>query len=54
MKNSIVLTTINNSNKNIKKLDELCKKNQAKLIIIGDKKTPKNFKLSYGIYYQPS
>ena len=51
MRSSVVLTTINKSNKNINKLDKLCKKNHTKLIIIGDKKTPKNFKLSYGIYY---
>ena len=51
MKNSIVLTTINKSNKNIKKLDKLSKKNHTELIIIGDKKTPKNFKISNGTYY---
>ena len=51
MKNSIVLTTINKSNKNIKKLDKLSKKNHTELIIIGDKKTPKNFNISNGTYY---
>ena len=43
MKNSIVLTTINNLNKNIKKLCTLSKKNDSDLIIIGDVKTPENF-----------
>lgn len=50
MKNSIVLTTINGPNINIKKISKLCKKNKSSLIIIGDKKTPKNFKLVYGTY----
>ncbi len=48
---SLVITTINKPNKNIKKLDKLSKKNHTELIIIGDKKTPKNFKISNGTYY---
>ena len=51
MKISLVITTINKPNKNIKKLINLCKKNKSKLIIIGDKKTPKNFKIQYGFFY---
>ena len=51
MKTSLVITTINKPNKNIKKLINLCKKNKSKLIIIGDKKTPKNFKIQYGFFY---
>lgn len=51
MKTSLVITTINKPNKNIKKIMNLCKKNKSKLIIIGDKKTPKNFKISYGCFY---
>ena len=51
MKTSLVITTINKPNKNIKKMMNLCKKNKSKLIIIGDKKTPKNFKISYGFFY---
>ena len=48
---SLVITTINESNKNIKKLVKLSKRNHTELIIIGDKKTPKNFKISNGTYY---
>ena len=51
MKNSIVLTTINKVNVNIKKLTILSKKNNLKLIIIGDKKTHTNFNLNYGKFY---
>ncbi len=50
MKGSIVLTTINKPNINIKKLITLGKKNNFDLIIIGDLKTPKNFKIKYGSY----
>ena len=48
MKTSLVLTTINHLNKNLKNLDQLCLKHGWALIIIGDKKTPKNFKLKHG------
>tara|TARA_Y100000591_G_C21832807_1_gene700658 strand:- start:450 stop:1454 length:1005 start_codon:yes stop_codon:yes gene_type:complete len=51
MKNSIVLTTINKLNTNIKKLIFLSQQNDLELIVIGDKKTPKNFNLKYGNYY---
>ena len=51
MKNSIVLTTINKPNINIKKLTKLSKNNNINFIVIGDLKTPKNFKLSYGLYF---
>ena len=51
MKNSIVLTTINKLNTNIKKLVFLSQKNDLELIVIGDKKTPIDFNLSYGDYY---
>ena len=51
MKNSIVLTTINKININIKKLISLSKQNNLELIIIGDKKTPKKFNLNYGNFY---
>ena len=51
MKNSIVLTTINKLNTNIKKLVFLSQKNDLELIVIGDKKTPIDFNLSYGKYY---
>ena len=48
MKTSLVITTINSPNKNIRKFVEGCKKKNWKLVIIGDKKTPNNFKLRYG------
>ena len=51
MKKAVVITTINKPNQNIKKFSILCKKNNSDLIIIGDKKTPKNFKLTHGSYY---
>ncbi len=51
MRKTLILTTINKPNKNLKKLTRLCKKSKSGLIVIGDKKTPKNFKLSYGAYY---
>tara|TARA_X000000950_G_scaffold289548_1_gene415434 strand:- start:686 stop:1687 length:1002 start_codon:yes stop_codon:yes gene_type:complete len=51
MKGSIVLTTINKPNINIKKLTKLSKKNKFDLIIIGDLKTPNEFKLNHGFYF---
>lgn len=51
MKKSIVLTTINSPNINIKKLCMLSKKNNFDLVIIGDLKTPRKFKLSHGTYF---
>ena len=51
MKGSIVLTTINKPNINIKKLTKLRKKNKFDLIIIGDLKTPNEFKLNHGFYF---
>ena len=44
MKTSLVITTINKPNKNIKELVNLCKKNKSKFIVIGDKKTPRTLK----------
>ena len=50
MKTSLVITTINKLNKNIKNFATNSKIKKWNLIIIGDKKSPKNFKLSYGQY----
>ena len=50
MKKSVVITTINNPNTNLKKMGNLCRKFNSELIIIGDKKTPINFKVKYGSY----
>ena len=51
MKTSLVITTINHPNKNIKSFDKNCAKKKWSFVVIGDKKTPKNFKLNYGSYY---
>ena len=51
MKTSLVITTINKPNKNIKKLCDGSKKNDWSFIIIGDKKSPKKFPLRYGHFY---
>ena len=51
MKTSLVITTINKSNKNIKLFSKNSKKNKWDFIVIGDRKTPKNFKIKYGSYF---
>ena len=51
---SLVLTTINKVSKNILNIEKGCKKNNWELLIVGDQKTPKNFKLSYGKYHSLS
>lgn len=51
MKVSTVITTINKPNINLKKLTKLSKKKKFDLVIIGDFKTPKNFKLIHGLYF---
>ena len=52
MKISLIITTINNYNKNIKLFENGCKKNNWQFIVIADKKTPNNFKLKYGDLYK--
>ncbi len=47
---TLVLTTINSYNK-VRKIDNLANKNSVNFIVIGDKKSPKNFKLVYGDYF---
>ena len=49
-KKIIVSTSINNPTEGIKKFDKLT---DWKLIVVGDKKTPKNYKLKNGIYLSP-
>ena len=51
---SLVLTTINKVSKNILNIEKGCKKKNWEFQVIGDKKTPKNFKLNYGIFYSLS
>jgi len=51
---SLVLTTINKVSKNILNIENGCKKKNWEFQVVGDKKTPKNFKLSYGKFYSLS
>lgn len=51
MKTSLIITTINEPNKNIQLFSKNCKKKNWDFIVIGDKKTPRNFKISYGKFY---
>ena len=45
-KTSLVITTINKPNKNLKQYSIGCKKKNWNFIIIGDKKTPSSFRLN--------
>ena len=51
MQTSLIITTINKPNKNIKLFSKKSKKNKWDFIVIGDRKTPKNFKIKYGDYF---
>ena len=51
LKKIIVSTTINHPTEAIKKYDNM---KDWYLIVVGDKKTPKNYKLKNGIYLNPS
>lgn len=51
---SLVLTTINKVTKNILNIENGCKKKNWSFIVIGDRKTPKNFKLNYGNFLSVS
>jgi hypothetical protein len=51
MKTSLVLTTIYKPNKNIITFSKQSKKLKWDFIVIGDKKTPDNFKITYGNYF---
>ena len=53
-KTALVLTTINKVSKNIINIANGCKKKNWEFHVVGDKKTPKSFKLSYGIFYSLS
>ena len=50
MKTGLIITTINKLNKNLKNIDLQTNLNNWDFCIIGDKKTPKEFKLRYGKY----
>ena len=52
MKTSLVITTINKLNKNIINYDQKTFKNNWKFIVIGDRKSPKNFKLKHGEFHK--
>ena len=49
-KNLIISTTINPPTKAIRKFDKI---KGWKLVVVGDKKTPKNYKLKNGVYLSP-
>lgn len=51
MKTSLVITTINKPNDNIRLFSKNSKKNKWDFIVIGDKKTPKKFNIKYGSYF---
>ena len=51
MKTSLLITTINRPNKNIKSFEKNCAKKKWSFVVIGDQKTPKDFRLNYGNYY---
>jgi hypothetical protein len=51
MKTSLVLTTIYKPNKNIITFSKQSKKLKWDFIVIGDKKTPNNFRITYGNYF---
>ena len=51
MKTSLIITTINKPNKNIINFSKGSRENKWNFFVIGDKKTPKEFKLNYGQYY---
>ena len=44
-KTSLIITTINKPNYNLREYAKYCKKNDWEFIVVGDKKTPKNFNL---------
>lgn len=48
---TIIITSINKLNRNIQNLSSNSKKKNWSFILIGDKKSPKNFFLKYGKYY---
>ena len=51
MKTSVVITTINKPNKVIRKISNFCRLKNWKLIIIGDQKSPKKFKINFGQFF---
>ena len=53
-KKTLVITTINKPTVLLKRISSLCKKNNINLILIGDKKSPKKFKLKHSNFYNIS
>ncbi len=51
MNPSLVITTINPPNQNIRLLSKGCKRNGWGLVVIGDKKSPKKFNVNFGEYF---
>ena len=48
---AVIITSINKLNRNIQNLSFNSKKKNWSFIVIGDKKSPKNFSLKYGKYF---
>ena len=53
-KKTLVITTVNKPTVHLKRISYLCKKNNINLILIGDKKSPKKFKLENANFYNIS
>lgn len=51
MKTSLVITTINKLNQNIRNFSKNCKSKKWDFIVIGDSKSPKNYNLEYGNFF---
>ena len=51
MKTSLVITTINKPNQNIRNFSKNCKSKKWDFIVIGDSKSPKNYNLDYGNFF---
>ncbi len=50
-KTSVVITTINKINENIINISKNCKKKKWSFHVVGDKKTPKSYKLPFGNFW---
>ena len=50
---AVIITTINKVSHNLLNISKNCKQNKWLLVLIGDKKSPKNFK-NYGKYFDIS
>ena len=51
---AVIITTINKVSHNLLNISKNCKQNKWLFVLIGDKKSPKNFKIPYGKYFDIS